>query len=39
LTQAQATLRDGNVRLLATRTLNRDQYRHSLVECLQQAIG
>jgi 4-diphosphocytidyl-2C-methyl-D-erythritol kinase len=39
LTQAQATLRDRNVRLLATRTLNRDQYRHSLVECLQQAIG
>lgn len=39
LTQAQAALRAENVRLLATRTLTRDQYRHSLVECLQRAIG
>ena len=39
LTQAHAALRAGNVRLLATRTLTRDQYRHSLVECHQRAIG
>lgn len=39
LTRAQTALRDGNVRLLATRTLTRDQYRNSLVECLQRAIG
>ena len=39
LTQAQAALRAGNVRLLVTQTLPRDQYRHSLVECLQRAIG
>lgn len=38
LTQAHAALRAENVRLLATRTLTRDQYRHSLVECLQRAI-
>ena len=39
LTQAREALRAGDVRLLATRTLTRDQYRHSLVECLQRAIG
>ena len=39
LTQAHAALRAGNVRLLATRTLPRDQYRRSLVECVQRAIG
>ena len=39
LTQAKEALRAGDVRLLATRTLTRDQYRHSLVEYLQRAIG
>ena len=39
LTQAHAALLAGNVGLLATRTLTRDQYRRSLVECLQRAIG
>ena len=39
LTKAHAALRAGDVRLLATQTLTRHQYRHSLVECLQQAIG
>jgi len=39
LTQTHAALRAGDVRLLTTRTLTRDQYRHSLVECLPRAIG
>ncbi len=37
LTQAQAALQAGDVRLISTRTLTRDQYRNSLVECLQPA--
>jgi len=39
LTQAKEALRAGGVRLLATRTLTRDEYRQSLVECLPRAIG
>ncbi|MXZ36376.1 MAG: 4-(cytidine 5'-diphospho)-2-C-methyl-D-erythritol kinase [Acidobacteria bacterium] len=39
LAQAHAALLAGNVRLLATQTQTRDQYRHSLVECHQRAIG
>ncbi len=37
LKRAQAALQAGDVRLIATRTLTRGQYRNSLVECLQQA--